>query len=74
MAWDFSTEPEFQEQLDWVEDFCRTEIEPLDLVFPGAAWSRNPKAKSLGLPGFFRDFVCLFQECAHNFAVSITGN
>ena len=50
MAWDFSTEPEFQEQLDWVEDFCRTEIEPLDLVFPGAAWSRNPKAKALADP------------------------
>src|SRR3989454_6828824 len=47
MAWDFSTEPEFQEQLDWVEDFCRNEIEPLDLVFPGAAWSRNPKIKAL---------------------------
>jgi len=47
VAWDFSTEPEFQEQLDWVEEFCRTEIEPLDLVFPGAAWSRNPKAKAL---------------------------
>ena len=27
MAWDFSTEPEFQEQLDWVEQFCREEIE-----------------------------------------------
>ena len=50
MAWDFSTEPEFQEQLDWVEDFCRTEIEPLDLVFPGAAYSRNPKAKELVAP------------------------
>jgi alkylation response protein AidB-like acyl-CoA dehydrogenase len=50
VAWDFSTDPEFQEQLDWVEDFCRTEIEPLDLVFPGAAWSRNPKAKALADP------------------------
>ncbi len=50
VAWDFSTEPEFQEQLDWVEHFCRTEIEPLDLVFPGAAWSRNPKAKALADP------------------------
>src|SRR5438309_12056180 len=50
VAWDFSTEPEFQEQLDWVEEFCRTEIEPLDLVFPGAAWSRNPKAKALADP------------------------
>ena len=50
MAWDFSTEPEFQEQLDWVEEFCRTEIEPLDLVFPGAAYTRNPKGKALADP------------------------
>jgi acyl-CoA dehydrogenase len=47
MAWDFSTEPEFQEQLDWVEQFCREEIEPLDLVFPGAVRSRDPKVKAL---------------------------
>jgi len=50
VAWDFSTEPEFQEQLDWVADFCVNEIEPLDLVFPGAAWSRNPKARALADP------------------------
>jgi acyl-CoA dehydrogenase len=50
VAWDFSTEPEFQEELDWVEEFCRTEVEPLDLVFPGAAWSRHPKAKALADP------------------------
>jgi acyl-CoA dehydrogenase len=47
VAWDFSTEPEFQEQLDWVEQFCREEIEPLDLVFPGAVRSRDPKVKAL---------------------------
>ncbi len=50
MAWDFSTEPEFQEQLDWVADFCKNEVEPLDLVFPGAAYSRDPKAKQLADP------------------------
>ena len=50
VAWDFSTEPEFQEQLDWVADFCRNEVEPLDLVFPGAAYSRDPKAKMLADP------------------------
>ncbi len=50
MAWDFSTEPEFQAQLDWVADFCRNEVEPLDLVFPGAAYSRNPKARALADP------------------------
>jgi acyl-CoA dehydrogenase len=47
MAWDFSTDPEFQEKLDWVERFCREEIEPLDLVFPGAVRSRDPKVKAL---------------------------
>ncbi|HET9732752.1 MAG TPA: acyl-CoA dehydrogenase family protein [Acidimicrobiales bacterium] len=47
MAWDFSTDPEFQEQLDWVEQFCREEIEPLDLVFPGAVRSRDPRMKAL---------------------------
>jgi acyl-CoA dehydrogenase len=47
MVWGFETEPEFQAQLDWVDEFCRTEIEPLDLVFPGAAWSRHPRARAL---------------------------
>ena len=47
MAWDFSTEPEFQEKLDWVEKFCKEEVEPLDLVFPGAVRSRHPKIKAI---------------------------
>ncbi|MDW3218944.1 MAG: acyl-CoA dehydrogenase family protein [Acidimicrobiales bacterium] len=47
MAWDFSTEPEFQEKLDWVEDFCKTEIEPLDMVFPYAVRNPDPKIKAL---------------------------
>ena len=34
--WEFSTEPEFQEKLDWMERFVREEVEPLDLLFPGA--------------------------------------
>ena len=32
MAWDFSTDPEFQHELDWIEAFTRAEIEPLDHV------------------------------------------
>ncbi|UGQ11196.1 acyl-CoA dehydrogenase family protein [Yinghuangia sp. ASG 101] len=35
MAWDFSTEPEFQEQLDWMRGFVDTEIERLCLLWPG---------------------------------------
>ena len=32
MGWDFSTEPEFQKKLDWVGEFCRDEVEPLDVA------------------------------------------
>jgi acyl-CoA dehydrogenase len=32
MAWDFSTDPDFQEQLDWIRDVVINQIEPLDLV------------------------------------------
>jgi acyl-CoA dehydrogenase len=35
MAIDFSIEPEFQEQLDWIAEFLRSEVEPLDLYFRG---------------------------------------
>jgi acyl-CoA dehydrogenase len=50
VAWDFSTEPEFQAQLDWVDQFCREEVEPLELVFPYAIWSRDPKMVALVEP------------------------
>src|SRR5215218_10473722 len=32
MAWDFSTEPEFQRELDWMADFVRAEVWPLETV------------------------------------------
>lgn len=32
MAWDFSTEPEFQEKLDWMQVFLREEILPLETI------------------------------------------
>jgi acyl-CoA dehydrogenase len=32
MAWDFSTEPDFQEHLDWMREFVREEIWPLETV------------------------------------------
>jgi acyl-CoA dehydrogenase len=46
VAWDFETEPEFQRKLDWMTDFVRAEVEPLDLVFRGPADPFNPS-----LPG-----------------------
>src|ERR1700747_2319576 len=33
MSWDFSTDPEFQEQLDWTQDFVRREIWPLETIW-----------------------------------------
>src|SRR3954447_5538579 len=33
MAWDFSTEPEFQEKLDWMRAFVREEIWPIETVY-----------------------------------------
>ena len=47
MAWDFSTEPEFQKKLDWVDEFCREEVEPLEYVFPYAVRSPDPEVKAL---------------------------
>ena len=32
MAWDFSTDPEFQEKLDWMRGFTDTQIIPLELI------------------------------------------
>jgi acyl-CoA dehydrogenase len=32
MAWDFQTDSQFQEQLDWVDEFVRNDVEPLDFV------------------------------------------
>lgn len=33
MAWDFATEPEFQEHLDWMRDLVRDEVWPIETVF-----------------------------------------
>jgi acyl-CoA dehydrogenase len=32
MAWDFTTEPEFQKKLDWIRDFVRCEVLPLETL------------------------------------------
>ncbi len=35
MAWDFSTDPDFQNKLDWMDGFVREEVEPLDVLLQG---------------------------------------
>jgi acyl-CoA dehydrogenase len=42
MAWDFETEPAFQEKLDWMEEFVRDEIFPLETL--REAW-RSPEGR-----------------------------
>src|SRR3954470_8978253 len=46
MAWDFSTDPEFQEKLDWVADFCENEIPPFDKGLPYAIRTSDPAVKA----------------------------
>jgi acyl-CoA dehydrogenase len=45
MTWSFETDPEFQRRLDWMAEFVRTEVEPLDLVFRGPADPFDPARK-----------------------------
>jgi acyl-CoA dehydrogenase len=47
MGWDFSTDTGYQKKLDWVEQFCSQEIEPLEYVFPYAVRSKDPKIREL---------------------------
>ena len=42
MSWDFETEPEFQQELDWMDAFVKREVEPLDLVLDDPYEVENP--------------------------------
>src|SRR3954467_12859555 len=44
MAWDFSTEPEFQEHLDWMREFVREEIQPLETLINELEWDQMMRA------------------------------
>lgn len=44
MAWDFSTEPEFQQKLDWASDFVNNELiplEPIQAEFDETTWENE---------------------------------
>jgi len=50
---DFRVDPDFQVKLDWMANFVREEIEPLDLLFPSAGSmydTKNQKARALIAP------------------------
>src|SRR5215471_1147273 len=47
MAWDFSTDPEWAEQLAWVDDFVRSECEPIDLIVKESHDLNDPVRQAL---------------------------
>jgi acyl-CoA dehydrogenase len=47
MAWDFETDLDFQKQLDWIEEFTREEIEPLDYVISNPYDLNDPVRRAL---------------------------
>src|SRR6266516_4215679 len=51
MSWDFSTDPDYQEQLDWMAEFVRREIWPLETI-----WGE------LGIEGLRRAIAPLQEE------------
>ena len=46
MAWDFETDPEFQRDLDWMDECVREEIEPLDFILGHPNDFTDPKPVS----------------------------
>ncbi|MCW5746809.1 MAG: acyl-CoA dehydrogenase family protein [Alphaproteobacteria bacterium] len=50
MAWDFETDPQFQQELDWIDEFVRSEVEPLRYVIESAYDTRNATRNKLIRP------------------------
>ena len=50
MGWDFETEPEYQEKLDWVDRFLREDVEPLDYVLGDAYDKTDQRALAVVRP------------------------
>ena len=50
MAWDFGTDPEYQQMLDWADGFVRDEVEPLDLILGTPYDKSDPRVIDLIRP------------------------
>ena len=50
MAWDFETDPEYQELLDWADRFVTDEVEPLDFVLQDPYDKSDKEAVSVVRP------------------------
>ncbi len=49
MSWDFETDPDYQAELDWVDDFVRNEVEPVDQVIHHA-WDMSDPVRMALIP------------------------
>jgi acyl-CoA dehydrogenase len=47
MSWDFETDEAYQKELDWVDEFVREEVEPVDMVIDHAWDLRDPVRRAL---------------------------
>ncbi|MFG2039824.1 acyl-CoA dehydrogenase family protein [Dactylosporangium sp. NPDC048998] len=50
MAWEFETDPEFQEELDWADRFVRERVEPLDYLLKNPHDLAQPRFDELVRP------------------------
>src|ERR1700727_2152792 len=50
MSWDFSTDPQWAQQLEWVEEFVRSECEAIDLIVKESHDLGDPVSQALILP------------------------
>src|SRR5690349_17721317 len=50
MVWDFETDPEYQAQLDWADNFVREEVEPLEYVVGHPCDMQDPLRQALVPP------------------------
>jgi acyl-CoA dehydrogenase len=50
MSWGFDTDPEFQRELDWMEEFVATEVAPIEMVLSDSYDVTNPNFIKLVRP------------------------
>ncbi len=50
MGWDFETELEFQLHLDWMKEFIREEIRPLDMILGNPYDKADQKSQAIAAP------------------------
>lgn len=50
MSWNFETDGEFQKELNWIEDFVRDEIEPIDHIVADYGFDLNDPVRKALIP------------------------